>query len=141
MRVIVLVLLTLVPPDAVADEPTGWTEHALIYLTVASHSDSAIIAEADAALASLGFHRDSVGTTYPGNLVPGIFASYKAGGLAAAMIVEASRTGCLVFSATNYDHGAAGLVEKAQAAVQARFRKSFGKDVAFFSDAKCTIAL
>ena len=51
MRVIVLVLLTLVPPDAVADEPTGWTEHALIYLTVASHSDSAIIAEADAALA------------------------------------------------------------------------------------------
>ena len=125
-----------------AEDGSGrWVEYSHVYVTVATFSDASIIAEGDAALAPLGFHRDSIGTTYPGNLVPGISASYKAGALAAAMIVQGSRPGCIVFSATNYDEHAAGLVDSAAAAIEARFRKSFGDSLKLFSDARCSHAL
>jgi|SRR6266699_2280416 len=141
MRVIALVLLSVVARGATADETPRWNESVQIFATVANFSDAAIIAEADAALSPLRFHRDSTGTTYPGNLIPGIFASYKAAELAAAMIVQASRPGCIVFSATNYNKGAAGLVDRAGAAIKTRFRVTFGKDVRFFTDPNCTVAL
>jgi hypothetical protein len=123
------------------NDPDRWSESAHVYATVGSFSDVSIIAESDAALAPLGFHRDSSGTTYPHNLVPGIFASYKARGSAAAILVQGSRPGCLVFSATNYEQHAAGLAQSAAAAVEARFRKSFGHSLRLFSDAGCTHAL
>ncbi len=143
MRLVALVLFgAVIGSVGAAEDGSGrWVEYSHVYATIANFSDASIIAEGDAALAPLGFHRDSTGTTYPGNLVPGISASYKAGGLAAAMIVQGSRPGCIVFSATNYDAPAAGLVNSAAAAIEARFKKSFGGSLKFFSDAKCSHAL
>lgn len=129
------------PASAAKDGLGRWSESAHVYATIANFGDASIIAESDAALAPLGFHRDSSGTTYPYHLVPGIFASYKARDSAAAMIVQGSRPGCLVFSATNYEQHAAGLAQSAAAAIEARFRKSFGQSLRLFSDAGCTRAL
>jgi hypothetical protein len=150
MRVLALFLFGVVAGCVNAPDDQGapaagdsgpWLESSKVYATVANASDASIIAEGDAALAPLGFHRDSKGTTYPGNLVPGIFASYKAGNSVAAMIVEGSRPGCIVFAATNYDVHSAGLVKSAAAAIEARFRKSFGNSLTFFSDSNCSHAL
>lgn len=56
------------------------------------------------------------------------------------MIVQGSRPGCIVFSATNYEQHAAGLAQSAAARIEARFRKSFGDSLKLFSDADCTHA-
>jgi len=141
MKTAAVILFGFVACNVWADAPRRWDESFQIFATVAKVDDTTIIAEADAALTPLGFHRDSTGTTYPGNFVPGIFASYKAGNLAAAMIVEASRAGCIVFSVTNYDKAAAGFAGRAGAAIRARFRGSFATGVSFFSDPECTHAL
>lgn len=124
-----------------ADDSEHWQEHRLIYMTISGVSDLRVISEADLAIAPLGWRRDSSGTTYPGNLVPGIFASYKSGALAAAMLVQASRTGCMVFSASNYEERESGLVVKATDAVRTRFTKVFGAAAKYYSDPQCTVPL
>jgi len=142
MRVVALVLLSVVAhPVGAAGEGSDWVEDSHVYATVANFSDASIIAEGDAALAPLGFQRESTGTTYPGGQVPGIFAFYKSGDLAAAMISQGSRAGCIVFSTTNYDEHAAGLTKSAAAAIEARFKKSFGDALKLFSDGNCSHAL
>jgi len=145
MKIAALVILGLVMTSSVSAAQDGsgrWYEYAHVYATVANFTDASIIAESDAALAPFGLRRDSSGTTYPHSLVPGIFASYKArNSLAAAMIVQGSRPGCLVFSVTNYEQQAAGLAQSAAAAIEVRFHNAFGKSLRLFSDAACTHAL
>lgn len=136
--VLVFVLAALC---ASADTTPRWAEYFKVFAAVRNETVESIIAQADAALAPLGFHRDSEDTTYPGNSLPGIFASYEASGSARAQILQASSPECLVFSATNRDRGKIGLAHRAGAAIEARFRAAFGPNVAFYSDAKCTLAL
>lgn len=142
MKFIASVVLVLVAGSvgvgASEDGSRRWVEYSSVYATISHISDSSIIAESDAALAPLGFHRDSYGTTYPARLIPGIFADYKAGNLAAAMLVQGSRPGCIVFSATNCARRSRGLVGSAAAAINARFAKAFGQAMTFFADAACT---
>ena len=144
MKIVALGLSAWVVTGSVCAAEGGldrWSEYAHVYATVVNVSDTSIVAEGDAALAPLGFHRDSSGTRYPHNLVPGIFASYKTHGLAAPIIVQGSRAGCIAFSATNYEQHAAGLAQSAVDAIEARFRKSFGDSLKLFSDAGCTHAI
>lgn len=142
MKFIASVLLVLVAGSvgvgASEDGSGRWVEYSSVYATIAHVPDWSIIAEDDAALAPLGFHRDSNGTTYPGKLIPGISADYKAGDLAGAILVQGSRPGCIVFSATDYARRSGGLVGSAAAAIKARFAKAFGKGITFFADAGCT---
>jgi hypothetical protein len=144
MRIVALVLLGVVTASvgAAEDGSDRWAEYSHLYATVANVNDMGIIVRVDAALASLGFHRDLAGGTYLGNRVRGgIFVSYKTDGLAAALIVPGSRPGCIVFSATNYDEHVAGLAKAATAAIEATFKKSFGSSLILFSDATCSHAL
>ena len=149
MRVVALVLLCVIRSSegAAEDGPDRWVEYSHVYATVANSSDVpirvAIIVHADEALEPLGFHRDSTRGEIRGMLLRGgAFASYKAGVVAAAANINpGSRPGCIVFSATNYDEHVVGLVKAAAAAIEARFRKSFGNSVTFFTDATCSHAL
>lgn len=142
MRFVASVLLVVVTASvgvgASEDGARRWVEYSSVYAIIAHVSDASIIAESDAALAPLDFRRDSNGTTYPGKLIPGIFADYEAGNLARAMLVQGSRPGCIVFSATNYARRSRGLVGSAAAAIKARFAKAFGRRIRFFADAACT---
>jgi hypothetical protein len=141
VKVIAIGLSILVWISARADDAPRWAEYFKVFAAVKNETEASIVAEADAALAPVGFHRDSTGTRYPGNSLPGIFASYSANDSASALILQASSPECLVFSATNYDRGTIGLVDRAGVAIEARFRAAFGPNVKFYSDAKCTLAL
>ncbi len=141
MKVIATALLILTAVSAGAGDAPHWAEYFKVFADVRNETVQSIIEQADAALAGVGFHRDSTGTGYPGNALPGIFASYSANGSAKAQILQASSPECLVFSATNYDRASMGLVDRAGAAVEARFRAAFGPNVKFYSDAKCSIPL
>jgi hypothetical protein len=141
VKVLAIVLLVLTAIPVRADDAPRWAEYFKVFAAVRNETEESIIAQADAALAPLGFQRDSTGTGYPGNLIPGIFASYRANDSARAQILQASSPECLVFSAANYDRGQIGLVDRAGAAIKARFRAAFGLNVKFYSDAKCTLAL
>jgi hypothetical protein len=140
VRVAVMVLFVIAAIAAMADAPR-WSEHLKVFADVTNETVGSILAEADAALAPMGLHRDSVGTSDPGGLLPGIYASYRADESATATIVQGSSPECLAFSATNYDRRNVGLVDRARAAIKARFRAAFGANVRFYSDAKCTIPL
>jgi len=141
VRVSALFVCVLVALSARADDAPRWAEYFKVFAAVRNETVESIIAQADAALAPIGFRRDSEGTTYPGNSLPGIFASYGANGSARAQILQASSPDCLVFSATNRDRGKIGLAARAGAAIEARFRAAFGPNVKFYTDAKCTLAL
>jgi hypothetical protein len=123
-----------------ADAPQ-WSEYFKVFAAVRNETEESIIAEADAALAPLGFMRDSTRIGYPGAPGPGIFASYTASQWAGALIIQASSPECLTFSAKNDDRSKIGLVDRAGAAIKARFRAAFGPNVQFYSDAKCRVAL
>jgi hypothetical protein len=143
MRNVTLVLIvayagSLLP---LRDALALWVEHSDVYATVANFSDDSIIAEGDAALKPLGFHRDSTATRNSEAPVHGIFAAYKANDSAGAVIHGGSRPGCIAFSVTNFNERAVGFANSAAAAVEARFRKAFGDSLALFSDAKCAHAL
>ena len=140
MRVVGVVIFLFAAIAAMADAPR-WSEQFKVFADVRNETEDSVIAEADAALAPVGFHRDSAGSRDPRGLLPGIFASYSANESATATIVQASSPECLAFSATNYDRGNVGLVDRAGAAVKAGFRAAFGANVKFYSDAKCTIVL
>ena len=141
MRVVALFVLGVITGSvgSAEDGSDRWVEYSHVYATVVNSSDVlirvAIIVHADEALEPLGFHRYSTRDRY-------WRASYKAGVLAAAANINpGSRPGCIVFSATNYDEHVVGLVKAAAAAIEARFRKSFGNLVTFFTDATCSHAL
>jgi len=141
MRVVALFVLGVITGSVgtAEDGLDRWVEYSHVYATVANSSDVpvrvAIIVHADEALEPLGFHRYSTRDQYRR-------ASYKAGVVAAAANINpGSRSGCIVFSATNYDEHVVGLVKAAAAAIEARFRKSFGNSVTFFTDATCSHAL
>jgi hypothetical protein len=136
-----MILAILALTSAAADDAPPWAEYFKVFAAVRNETEASIIREADAALAGLGFMRDSSGTVSPGNLLPGIFASYEANGSASARIIQASSPECLAFSATNRDRGRMGLADRAGAAIEARFRAAFGANVKFYSDAKCTLPL
>jgi hypothetical protein len=138
---IVMTLFTLVGIPARAGDAPRWAEYFKVFAAVRNETEASIIAEADVALAPVGFHRDSTDMRYPGNFVPGIFASDSASDSSSASIMQASSPECLVFSARNSDVGKTGLVDRAGAAIEARFRAAFGPNVKFYSDAKCTLAL
>jgi hypothetical protein len=138
---IVIVLSILVATSGRANDEPRWAEYFKVFAAVRNETEESIIAEADAALATVGFHRDSTGTGYPEGAVPGIFASYAANDSARALILQASSPECLAFSATNYDRAKSGLVDRAGNAIKARFRAAFGTNVQFYSDAKCRVAL
>jgi hypothetical protein len=140
-RVVVMILLVFAAVSATADDAPRWSEHFKVFAAVRNETEDSIIAEADAALSPLGFHRDSIGTTDPAGLIPGIFASYRGKDSASAMIVQASSPECLAFSASNYDRVDSGLVDRAGAAIKGHFRAAFGANVRFYSDAKCSLAL
>ena len=140
-HVVAVVLCCLAANFTSAGDEPRWGEYFKVFAAVRNETEESIIAAADAALAPLGFSRESTGTASPGNLMPGIFASYETKGSARALIAQGSSPECLVFSAKNYDPGKKGLVERAGAAIEARFRTAFGPDVSFFSDAKCTLPL
>jgi hypothetical protein len=141
VKIITIVLSLLAAIPASADDAPHWAEYFKVFAAVRNETVGSIIAEADAALAPLGFHRNSTGSGYPGNSLPGIFAAYSANGSASAQIVQAASAECLAFSAANYDASRIGFVDRAGAAIQARFRAAFGPNVKFYSDAKCTLAL
>jgi hypothetical protein len=140
MRNITLVLI-VVYSWSLRDALALWVENSDVYATIAKFSDDSIIAEGDAALKPLGFHRDSTATRHLEVPIHGIFAAYRLNDLAGAIIHQGSRPGCIVFSATNFNERAAGLANSAAAAVEARFRKTFGDSLALFRDAKCSDAL
>lgn len=133
-----LVTVAAIPAGA-ADVP-HWAEYFKVFAAVRNETEQSIIAEADTALAPLGFRRDS-SVGYPGSSGPGIFASYSASNSAAAQIIQASSPECLTFSAKNDDRNRMGLVDRAGAAIESRFRAAFGPNVQFYSDAKCRVAL
>jgi len=135
-----LALWMLAPIAARAHDAQPWAEYFKLFAAVRNETVEAIIAQADTALAPLGFHRDSTGTSNPGNLMPGIFASYSTNDSATALILQASSPECLAFSATNHDSSRAGLADRAGAAIRATFQAAFGPNVKFYSDAKCTLA-
>ena len=141
MKIITAVFSIIAAVSASTTNSPPWAEYFKVFAAVRNETEESIIAAADAALASVGFRRDSLGTRSPGGGRPGIFASYKAGGSATALILQASSSECLVFSATNHDRGTIGLVDRAGAAITARFRLAFGPNVHFYSDAKCSLAL
>jgi hypothetical protein len=141
MKISIFVTLVLSAACCTAADAPRWLESIQIFATVVESSNAAIIREADAALAPIGFRRDSKGDTYPGGLVEGIFASYSSGDLARAMIVEGSRENCIVFSVTNYDKTKEGLVVASGKAIKEQLMTSFGTKVRLFSDASCKNAL
>ena len=142
MRLVASVLLAFITGSLTA-APGGsdhWAEYSHVYATVPNGTAVTVMAYiiviADEALGPLGFRRDAPPIVSSGPERE--FASFKAGGLAEATIAPG---GCVVFSATNYDEDAAGLVKAAAAAIEASFRKSFGSSVMFFADATCSHAL
>ena len=138
---VVLVVVCSLSSWSLRDALALWVEYSNVYATVANFSDESIIAEGQAALKPLGFHRDSNVTRQREVPIRGIFAAYKVNDQTGAIIHQGSRPGCIVFTATNFNEQAAGLANSAAAAVEARFRKTFGESLALFSDAKCSHAL
>jgi hypothetical protein len=140
MRVVASFLLGVIAGSVgAAAGQSEWVEHSHVYAIVAGTGNvpitTAIIVHVEEALEPLGFHRYSTSVLYDR-------ASYETGDKAATATVNpGSRGGCIVFSATNHDEHAAGLSKVAAAAVEARFRKSFGSSVTFFTDATCSHAL
>jgi hypothetical protein len=141
MRSVLPPLLVAIFGVAVADETQRWMESSMVFVTVAHASDSDIIAEVDVALSPLNFHRETTGTRYPGDLMPGIFASYALGNLTKGLLVQASAPGCMVFSVSNYVRDTAGLSSTAVAAFKSHLQDHFGKDAKFYSDDMCRNAL
>ncbi len=141
MKYVVAVLSIVAALSASAGDSPSWAEYFKVFAAVRNESEESIIAEADAALAIVGFHRDSTGIRNPDSERPGIFASYRTDDAATATILQASSPECLVFSAASHDRRTIGLVDRAGAAIKARFRSAFGPNVKFYSDAKCTLAL
>ena len=141
MRSVLPLLLFSILAVSVAGESQRWTESSMVYATFAHTTDSDIVAAVDAALSPLQFRRETTGTRYPGNLVPGIFASYAHGDLAKGLLVEAAVPGCIVFSVSNYARESAGLPASAVANYRARLGEHFGENVTFYSDAMCRNAL
>jgi len=141
VKILVMAISIVAGIAARADDAPRWAEYFKVFAAVQNETEASIIAEADAALAPVGFHRDSTGTTYPGNSLPVIFASYTTNDSARALILQASSPDCLVFSATNHDRSSPGLADRAGAAIEARFRAAFGPNVRFYSDAKCMLPL
>ena len=142
VQLMAALLGTVAAIPAGAADVSRWAEYFKVFAAVRNETEESVIAAADAALAPLGFQRDSAGIGYPGSTAPGIFASYRVGTTgASAQIIQASSPECLAFSATNDDRSRMGLVDRAGAAIQARFRAAFGPNVQFYSDAKCRVAL
>lgn len=145
MRVFASVLLVVIAGSLGTAQGGSdrWVEHSYVYATVPNGGAvtvrAYIIVQADDALERLGFRRVPRPAFSSG--VERDLASFKAGDLAEATIAPGSWPGCIVFSATNYDEHVAGLVEAAKAAIEARFRKSFGTSVMFYTDATCAHAL
>jgi hypothetical protein len=124
-----------------ADSPARWSESERQFFTFSAISDAEIIALADSVLAPLGFNRTSEGTRYPDSSIPGIHASYSNGDKAMAILVEASRSACMVFSITNYDDKSPGLSSRATAAITGAFSTAAGAELKLFKDAECRDAL
>jgi hypothetical protein len=136
--VIATALLALLQVAAHSAEP--WQETSRVVAVVSQKSVRSAVAAVDAALLPLGYKRDPSADQHPGNLIPGLLATYVAGTYALASLHEGSG-GCLKLLIANYDRARTGSAEAARTSVEKYLRESLGSAVRFYSDVECQHAL